>query len=97
MSRTFGRHTLADNQSEKGPWPIERYRITYPNGYGASVVRGRGTYGSDAGLWELGVLDGDELTYITPVTSDVLGSLTEHDVAVALDRIAALDRRGTPM
>lgn len=41
----------------------------FPNGYGASVVQGFGTYGV-----ELAVLDANgNLTYDTPVTSDVVG------------------------
>lgn len=70
------------------------YRVT--NGYGASVVRGPYTYGGPEGLFELAVIlfDGDEweLTYETPITSDVLGHLTLEEVAETLVQIAALPR-----
>lgn len=70
------------------------YRVT--NGYGASVVRGPYTYGGTEGLFELGVIvfDDDtwELTYETPITSDVLGHLTLEEVAETLVQIAALPR-----
>lgn len=66
--------------------------IKFPNGYGASVVRGEGTYGSDEGLYELAVLNSEgNLDYSTPITSDVLGWLSEEDVSKYLNDIAALD------
>lgn len=72
-----------------------RYR--FPNGYGASVIQGPYTYGGDKGLFELGVTlytgpePGDaDLTYLTPVTDDVLGYLTPSEVEDALLAIKAL-------
>lgn len=69
----------------------------FPNGYGASVVRNAYSYGGDQGLYELAVLDGDaktwSLTYKTPITEDVLGSLTPEDVTRVLREIAALPVR----
>lgn len=70
-----------------------QHRYRFPNGYGASVVRHYGSYGSDQGLWELAVTvnaEDDRLTYATPITDDVLGRLTEADVASTLNAIAAL-------
>ena len=65
----------------------------FVNGYGASVVRHSGSYGSAQGLWELAVRDSnDRLTYDTPITDDVLGRLTEQDVASALSAIARLPK-----
>jgi hypothetical protein len=71
-------------------------RISFPNGYSASVVRGTGTYGADAGLYELAVLHGGEIVYDTPVCHDVLGYLTEGDVTERLNEIALLPPRGAP-
>lgn len=68
----------------------------FPNGYGASVVQGPGSYGSDSGLWELAVLHDDELTYDTPITSDVIGWLTDDDVAGLLILIADLPAKVRP-
>ena len=56
----------------------------FDNGYGASVIRHSFSYGNDRGLFELAVLkfipdtDDFDLDYDTPITDDVLGSLTEH-------------------
>lgn len=69
-------------------------RITFPNGYTASVVRGDNTYGGSQGLYELAVIHDGKIVYDTPVTSDVLGYLTEGDVTERLNEISNLPRRG---
>ena len=63
-------------------------KYEFPNGFGASVISDG--YGSEQGLYELGVLHHGHLTYKTPITDDVLGSLTEAEVEQRLDEIAAL-------
>lgn len=90
-------------EGEPAP-PIETRRINggvqaiyrFKNGYGASVVRHSFSYGGGAGLWELGVTkaSGDDwhLTYETPITDDVIGHLSEIDVAKHLHAIAALPK-----
>lgn len=66
----------------------------FGNGYGASVVRFNGSYGYEAGLWEVAVVkfNGDDwrINYETPITGDVIGHLTEPDVAQLLRDINAL-------
>jgi hypothetical protein len=76
----------------------------FDNGYGASVVQFTfhglsGSYGADAGLWELAVVrfTGEgatpanfELTYDTPITDDVIGHLDEGEVQALLVRIRDL-------
>jgi hypothetical protein len=74
----------------------------FPNGYGASVVKGEHTYGGDEGLWELAVLtfmdkDGTtlddydfEICYTTPIAEDVLGHLTDEEVEINLRKIKEL-------
>lgn len=68
------------------------YQIIYKfaNGYGASVVQHEYSYGL-----ELAVLkyrdDGKwDLTYETPITSDVLGHLTPEELKTNLDEIRKL-------
>lgn len=74
----------------------EHYEFRFPNGFGASVIRGRYTYGGPQGLFELAVLkkrlnkDIWSITYDTPITHGVLGSLTENDVTTKLQKIKKL-------
>lgn len=67
-----------------------RARVYFTNGYGASIVSHEYSYGGSQGLYELAVLRGDKLCYNTPVTSDVLGYLSEKDVEDYLQRIENL-------
>lgn len=70
-------------------------RIGFPNGYGASVVRGEFSHGGRDGLYELAVTAGNEIVYDTPITDDVLGHLTPDDVTKVLGQIEALPARVT--
>ncbi len=68
----------------------------FENGYGASVVCHEFSYGGDEGLKELAVIKfrkGDKwsLCYDTEITDDVLGYLTDEDVADLLVQIEALE------
>jgi hypothetical protein len=66
-------------------------RITFENGYGASVVKTPHSYGGDKGLYELAVLGTDgHLTYDTPITSDVIGYLRDIDVTDVMEKIQQL-------
>ena len=62
----------------------------FPNGYGASVIKHEGSYGYDQGLWEIAVLDGDDLCYSSPIANDVLGRLNDKEVEDTLLRIKSL-------
>lgn len=72
--------------------PLFNYKKRYhfPNGYGASVIRGKYTYGGEEDLFELAVLRGDSLCYDSGITEDVIGHLTPKEVAQLLKRIRAL-------
>lgn len=65
-------------------------RVDFENGYGASVVRHDNSYGGKDGLYELAVLKDGDLCYDTPITSDVLGFLTEAEVSIYLTQIEQL-------
>lgn len=70
-----------------------QYKATFPNGYGASIVKHDFSYGGKQGLWELAVIGKDgRLSYDTPITQDVLGWLTEDDVNKTLKQIEALEQ-----
>lgn len=71
----------------------------FDNGYGASIVKHRFSYGNEDGLFELAVIrfedSGEwELDYGTPITEDVIGYLSENDVSDILDRIKELPKIG---
>ena len=66
--------------------------VQYPNGYGASIVKGPHTYGGANGLYELAVFGKDgHITYETSITNDVLGHLSEDEVVKTLLDIKNLD------
>ena len=97
----FGKYDLEDLVHPIGNG--EMYRIFFPNGYGASVVRFEtspgfgGNYGYKEGLYELAVLKGNKdgwtLTYETPVTDDVIGWLAPKDVEEHIDQIRCLESK----
>ena len=66
----------------------------FENGYGASVIKGYGTYGNDSGLYELAVLkiteDGWDLCYDSGITEDVEGYLSPEAVTIYLKQIKSL-------
>ena len=67
-------------------------RIMFENGFGASIVKHKFSYGGDTGLYEIAVLDdikGSPI-YYTSVTDDVLGHLFEDDVMFHLNEIENL-------
>lgn len=68
----------------------KRSRIYFDNGYGASVVSHTFSYGGSQGLYEIAVLKEDDITYDTPITSDVVGHLTEDEVTEVLKQIQQL-------
>lgn len=76
------------------------YLFRFENGYGASVIKGRGTYGFDQDLWELAVIkfavDCDDyiLDYDTPITDDVVGYQNDGEVLELLERIKNLPLEG---
>lgn len=72
---------------------VYRWHHSFGNGYGASVVSARGTYGWHSGLFEVAVTHGSEICYRTSITDDVLGHLTHGEVAAVLRQVENLDRR----
>jgi len=64
--------------------------FTFANGYGASVIKSQYSYGGKDGLWELAVLEGDNICYHTHITNDVLGHLTWEQVETTLEQIKKL-------
>jgi len=69
----------------------KKSRMQFDNGFGISVVSHTHSYGGRDGLYEVAVLDKDGfLTYETPVTSDVIGYLSEEDVTDVMKKVQEL-------
>jgi hypothetical protein len=65
--------------------------MMFENGYGVSVIRTEMSYGNKEGLFELAVLDSTgDITYETPITTDVIGWLTEEDVSRVMEQVQSL-------
>jgi hypothetical protein len=66
----------------------------FPNGFGASVIEGEGSYGVELAVlcWATPTTEDDEffLTYDTGVTDDVVGHLDAEGLADLLNQIQAL-------
>jgi hypothetical protein len=99
MPEHFGRHVPTSTGKRAGQSPAAiftrglhvggtQWKFQFSNAYGASVIDDG--YGAESGLYELAVLRDGAITHDTPITDDVLGYLTEAEVAATLDRIAAL-------
>lgn len=67
-----------------------QYLFEFPNGYGASVIKSRISYGGRQGLWELAVLKDKNLCYNTHITDDVIGYIDDAQVARYLVEISSL-------
>lgn len=69
------------------------YIFRFPNNYGASVIKGKYTYGGDKDLWEMALLyfhdesNDYELTYEKDFEVDVIGYLTVYQVNELLRKI----------
>ena len=87
--------------NEEYPFGIQKI-YKFKNGFGASVVCHKYSYGGSSGLWELAVLNkSGSLDFDTPITKkdsnkyaryddDVLGWLTEKEVDNILEEIKQL-------
>lgn len=77
-------------QVSRSDWGNERYIFQFANGYGASVIRSRQSYGGPEGFYELAFLKDGKINYKTPITNDVVGWLDPDEVEELLDKIKAL-------
>ena len=91
MERKFMEHPHI--QTENFRLDGIQYLFSFPNGYGASVLRNSFTYGGKRGLYELAVIFDGDLCYDTEITDDVLGYLTVEDVLNTLEKIKKLGQK----
>jgi hypothetical protein len=85
--------TFNDLEFKELPDMSGRYcRVMFENGFGASVICHKYSYGGKDGLYELAILDDIEGSpiYTTPITDDVIGYLTEEGVTAILAEIQLL-------
>ena len=71
-------------------------KVYFDNGYGASIVKGAGTFGYKQGLYELAIIDWNQnLVYDTDITeeSGVCGRLTTDEVFEVIEQIKQLPFR----
>ena len=70
---------------------IKRIKIMFKNGFGASIISGKGTYSSESHPYELAVIDSKgSIRYDTTITDDVIGYLNESEVKKILFEISGL-------
>lgn len=80
------------------------YIFKFENGYGASVIKDRYSYGSNEELWELAIISFNgavelkpycdepyDIEYSTPISDDVMGWLSDLEVKKILREIQLLD------
>ena len=65
-------------------------RVSFPNGYEVSILLGSMFYSNGIDTYELAVFHDGSITYDTPITSDVLGYLTEPGLMENLQQIENL-------
>jgi hypothetical protein len=70
-----------------------RARLMFDNGFGISVIKTCISYGHKQGLFEIAVLNSttEELCYDTPITNNVIGNLTSHEVTYYMSKIQSLE------
>lgn len=62
----------------------------FENGYGVSVITGKSAYTNSANPYEIAILYGDEITYNTDITNEVLGYQDEDDVTNVMKQVQEL-------
>jgi len=65
-------------------------RMNFDNNYGVSVLLGSNFYSNGVDTYEVGILYGDELTYSTSITDDVLPHQTKDEVSEVMKEVQKL-------
>ncbi len=92
MTYTKLDYTGYENQLVKSETYLDGYWWTFefPNGYGASISKHRGSHGYTRDLFDLAVLKDGYLCFDTPITSHVIGWLDNQEVLDLLKKISEL-------
>ena len=86
---TFKELKFEDISSTHGPCAIQVI-VPFPNGYEVSVVKHKGSYGGDKGLYEIGVFVGNDMVDPADWGDTVKGYLTPEGVEKELELIERL-------
>lgn len=83
--------TFKDLKDREDDSFFTRKGLTFENGYGISVVTGKGAYTDNNDEFEVAVIGLDNhITYDTHITSDVLGHLSRDEVTEIMKQIQRL-------
>lgn len=77
---------------QKHPYGGIRAVVEFPNGYGASIIQTSFSYGSELGLYEIGILKDGSLTYSSGITDDVIPRCDEKKVLSIVRKVASLKK-----
>lgn len=64
--------------------------MDFPNGYGVSVIIGTRFYSNGFNTYEVAIRQGNNLTFSTPITDDVLGWKTAEEVTEIMRKVQEL-------
>lgn len=78
---------------EKGSSKIDmgkQAKIKFKNGYGLSIITGKGSYSSESKPYEVAIFYNDVISYNTEFTDDVLGWQDKKDVETLMNGVKNL-------
>lgn len=80
---------LKFNTHPNEPYMSQQALMDFDNGFGISVVNGKGAYCDDE-TYEIAVLKDGEITYDTHITNDVIGYLSPQEITEIMKDIQEL-------
>ena len=83
---------FAEDYVRMSPYNEYRKHWYFSNGWGISVIRGMGTYGVREGLFEIALLKGEDLAYVSGDFEDVIGWLKPEQVIEYARKIYAMGK-----
>ena len=82
---------LEFNTHPNSPYFRQQARMDFENGFGISVVNGKGAHCSDE-TYEIAVMKDGAITYDTHITNDVIGYLSPEEVTEVMKDIQELSQ-----
>jgi len=81
---------LEFKQHPSAPYFNTQAEMKFDNGYGVSVITGKGAYSTETQPYEVAILFNDSICYSTSLTDDVLGYQDEDMVTEIMKRVQEL-------